>query len=956
MARSERIGLDELYYAYRKAKHYAFRDPNTAQGFLYADYEQDLSSNLQKLHRRLNRTSPSIDSDLVGGWTAIPRWSDGESPKSHFYSSDPDLMWNNHRSQLQYRVVASAAVDMQVFNALWCMTSGTRLDSILDHTHVFASHPHRGGMVRFASGLRVSTSRPLFQYWPRQYAQWQRQGLHRMRTSLREGRAIVALTMDIQKFYHRLDAAFLASRAFLGSPGLPDLGFSETEGWLNHFLVDAIRAWNELSPQNRLGLPVGWTSSAVLANAALRSFDQRLLRELSPLYYGRYVDDVFLVAEPHRSFDDSGAVMKWLEEKLGLTRQVDQDGAVAWSFSLPGLERSQLAFGEAKQKIFCLQGEAGLDLIRPIEDAIRRRTSEFRALPVLPTDDDQLAANALLTTTDARIEADALRKAEAVSVRRHGFSLLLKKADEYRQHLDPKSWTDHRRAFFGVVRRHLLTARGVAELSGYMPRVFSLAASVGDWRELTRWIRELETIHEKMGDGISTERVLFERSWKNLWAQLAEAIVAGAESPRIAQLATMFRRLLRLAAQPQRGFADTWQQLRMSDWLIQPQLLRKDEKSPRRAKQWPRRLIPADLATLGIADWGWTHDAMMLATRVPTLPQLHRIDEDDDVERAFRALTTLKYGRTFPGLLRVRAHRKEGPRTIRIGARLPSGKARLIVVSLRTHLSEWSAAVHDRPVQTADRFTTLTRLLNWIGKDVVDSRGSVPPYALLPELAIPQRWAAFFAGKLAALGVSLIAGLEYRRSSRNRLINEVMLSFAVPRLPGEAIVLLQRKRRPAWDEGRAVRQAVGRPFELSARPFPVYVHGDLRLAAIICSDFTDARARVALQGAIDLLIVPEWNKDVDGFSTLVEGAALDIHAFIAQINNREYGDSRVRVAAEEAWKRDLVRLRGGDGDFYATADIDYLKLRRFQSNHEPPHSGFKPFPIGFKLDPKRRVT
>ncbi|MFO0726483.1 MAG: RNA-directed DNA polymerase [Myxococcota bacterium] len=953
MTTGERIGLDELYYAYRKAKHYAFRDPNSPQGFIYSDYEERLSKNLRSLHKRLNRADARVDAELVGGWAAIPRWTDGEQPRSHFFSSDPELMWNLSHSQVKYRLIGTASVDMQVVNAIWCMSSGARIDAALNHEHVFASHPHRGGLTRFASGLRLSTSRPLFQHWASQYERWQRQGLRRMRGALREDRKIVALTMDVQRFYHRLDASFLTSRNFQNAPAVPPIEFSGAEAWLNQFLLQAIETWIGLSPaEERRGLPVGWTSSAVIANAALRSFDQRVLQSLSPVYYGRYVDDVFLVAEPHRSFSSASEVMEWLGERLELTK-VEGD-APAWHVDLPELGRSLVAFGEMKQKVFCLEGEAGLDLVRPIEDAIRHRASEFRALPVLPTDDDRVAASALLTTNDASIEADALRKADAISVRRHSFALILKRVSEYRQHIEPASWRDQRRAFFGVVRRHVLTPRGVAELSGYLPRLFSLAASTSDWKELWVWVRTLVRVRRRLNAGGENKKNpdLARRGWHNLWSHLAESVVTGTDFGELDEASSLFARLLRLARRTGPEIEIAWRKMEQADWLLRPRLGRRRLHDTTTSPRWPKHLVPDGLAPLHRlnGDRGFTSDSMMLATRVPDLPELHRIDlaEETDPEATLGALAVLKYGRMSEREFRVRKSGK-----IRISGD-PRGRVRLFVASLLTDDSDWRAATHGLPALGAARFDKLRKLIGRVIEDVVHSKHREPPYLLLPELSLPQAWASFFAAKLAAAGISLIAGLEYRRSPGGDVINEGLLSFCLPGWGRRSFILLQRKRRPAWHEAKELRQAVGLSLATSSSPFPVYVHGDLHLSVIICSDFTDAQARTTLAGKVDLVVVPEWNKDIDGFSTLVEAASLDVHAFIAQINNRAFGDSRVRVAAEKSWERDLVRLRGGRDDFYSTVDVDYHRLRKFQANAEPAGEGFKPFPVGFTISKGRR--
>ncbi len=111
---------------------------------------------------------------------------------------------------------------------------------------------------------------------------------------------------------------------------------------------------------------------------------------------------------------------------------------------------------------------------------------------------------------------------------------------------------------------------------------------------------------------------------------------------------------------------------------------------------------------------------------------------------------------------------------------------------------------------------------------------------------------------------------------------------------------------------------------------PVYNHGGYYFGVLICSDMTNIENRSHFQGNVDSLFVLEWNPDVDTFSFLVEGAAHDIHTFVVQVNNRAYGDSRIRAPFKEAHRRDSIRIKGGIGDFYVIGDINYIALRKFQ--------------------------
>jgi hypothetical protein len=118
---------------------------------------------------------------------------------------------------------------------------------------------------------------------------------------------------------------------------------------------------------------------------------------------------------------------------------------------------------------------------------------------------------------------------------------------------------------------------------------------------------------------------------------------------------------------------------------------------------------------------------------------------------------------------------------------------------------------------------------------------------------------------------------------------------------------------------------------------------------------TNITYRAALRGNIDALFVPQWNQDTETFNPLVESAALDIHAYIIQCNDRQYGDSRIRAPYKDAWRRDLVRIKGGKNDYFVIGEIDISALRAFQSSHRSPSGPYKPVPDGFKMAFGRKI-
>jgi hypothetical protein len=170
--------------------------------------------------------------------------------------------------------------------------------------------------------------------------------------------------------------------------------------------------------------------------------------------------------------------------------------------------------------------------------------------------------------------------------------------------------------------------------------------------------------------------------------------------------------------------------------------------------------------------------------------------------------------------------------------------------------------------------------------------------------------------------------------------------------------LTQLKGKASHHERDELRQKFGielRPSDANLAVKFVFNHFGFRFGLLICSELTDMQHRLRFRGKIDSLFVLSWNQDLESFSALVDASALDIHCFVALVNNRMFGDSRVRVPHINSWARDEVRVKGGLADYFVVAELDIHALRDFQSQVEPPEKPFKPFPEGFEISRSRRV-
>lgn len=1003
------IQLEELYLAYRKAKKEAFGDTNCAHGVKFAEFEQNLESNLARLRQQLNRVRPTWHTDInyVGTVTCIPKSVEPHEPnvpssQIHCQSSAPLEQWRRQCSsenpaRADFRPVINATVEFMIISALWVLKVGHIYEEKLDTRYAVGNRLRRWRPEPDApAGIpgRLNTLSPdLYQPYFSAYGKWRKAGLRAMRRELEEGHRVVAVTMDLQRFYHQVDAQFLLRDDYLHEMGI--ILTAERRAFTEQ-LIGAFTLWNQTAHQQfgcePRGLPVGLTASGLIANVLLRQFDRHVVSRLDPSYYARYVDDVFLVLRHSDPFPDGDAFLLWLGERLNpiATAVFQQEGEnrsdrPALQVNLPYGHGSQLLFVGKKQKIFQLEGPHGIDLIGPIEEQIRQQTSEHRDLPHLPDTESQMAHRALLVTSDATLNADALRKADAVTLRRSGFALLLGDVEAHVRDLDPVSWIALRHQFYELAHRHLLTPSAFFDYLRYYPRVIGIMAGCGDWEHANRFILGFRSLLGCLRQTCISENNLFEEclqeACNNLAVRMIEAVLQSLRRGN-RQSQTLIRQI-RTTLSPTCGgpvsvaeITTACEQLLRLDWARRSYSSFWLEATD--AEVSPAR--PSQNALLGVLPFA-AIDAFRVAASLvipywpalafPTRPMPMR-------EITSRAPSLLNDGELFASVVRglrgtwmpehtnlsFTPNTGDGPQELFIpnATRIPNWRPRIAITSIEVSDDEWAGAADGTPQLTLARYRKLNAIL-----DAVAASRPRPDYVILPECLLPRRWAMQMVGKMLPRGVSVIAGLEYRAdtTTANALHNEALVALRTDFLGYPAgLFLLQPKRQPAWHERQLLADSFGKvlaPPQVACLTHTVYNHQSFCFGVLICSELTDIGNRQRFQGQVDALFIPEWNQDIESFAALVESASLDVHAYIVQANNRRYGDSRMRGPLKTPYLRDLIRVKGGLNDYFVVGEIQHVELRRFQSHSVPPTGEnviFKPFPIGFpnRLSETRRAT
>lgn len=326
---SEYITLSDVWTAYRKAKVDLYYERGHPYLLDISKYEEKLEDNLNALYEKLSEPSLKwmAEDAFIGEWSVLPKKIIEENDKNRASAfcmmSDPDKAWDakvEHGCELKasFRVVGKHSIDFAVVSSLWMLKVGHLYDAALGPesygTRLRRKHVDSPDQLGSPNELSLGTFSPYVKH----FGQWRRNGLNAMRKAIDDKKRVVAITADVRQFYHRVCSDFLLKPKYIRIFNL-DEKLTSDDRRFTRAIINAIHAWARRTPLHQedasIGLPVGLPAARLIANASLAELDRTIKRELAPIYYGRYVDDIILVLEDTRDFKNEEEVWGWVIER-----------------------------------------------------------------------------------------------------------------------------------------------------------------------------------------------------------------------------------------------------------------------------------------------------------------------------------------------------------------------------------------------------------------------------------------------------------------------------------------------------------------------------------------------------------------------------------------------------------------------------------------------------------------
>jgi hypothetical protein len=1044
------LSLTDLFFAYRKAKVDCFYESSIRVAEQFIEYEQTLPEKLTALLVRLQTgEAAAILANGIKQPIIFPKrlhfTPDEQAPDkqgadasmTHAFFSDAERAFSRATSKQrlipEFRLIGDFDVETHILSALWVNLVGHKFDSCLSSTALASRvRRYRADKDRKWTGDYHREALGSFEPYFEPYRKWRDDGIQAMRDAINREQPIIAMTLDVGNFYHSIEPGFFVDSRFLEYLGV---ALSPFELEFSQLISATLGEWS-LRCRERLlemgcssdavhhgGIPIGLSVVRVVSNVLLAFLDRQVERQLSPIYYARYVDDLFLVL--HDSGDIRSPAELWdfiIKRVPAFARE--PNGNITLMLPEWG-GGTRLTLQAAKQKTFFLSGRSGADLLDHIASQIREVSSERRTMP-LPESIEKSQATRALAATDSADEADSLRRADGLTLRRLGWSVLLRAVNTLARDLRPQDWKLQRDDFYEFAHEHVIRADKVLEQIDHLPRLLSLAVSLGDWsparriyRETVAAIFQLEAATRSSQvriNGMEVSAVPF-KIWDDTRSQVQrffrEALIRAYPASSTPPQARAFLGLLKDVELTPKQLERVARQAREADWARTPyrEYLRTDaigqpteqpneallaqryqhidclrqflERTERATNQPPpHRVAPQAAAAIDDAA-----PRSILPFLFPTrpytpeeialyLPNECVFDEPVAAAHAWANYTRAVRGVWVRGDLAGELEPKPDAGTDRDGRGDPPASAnlavnydrslpvivkrsapdravRLALTSFEVTDESWERGAAGEPDLSPQRYWRLAHIVN-----AAIAAKPKPDYLLLPELSVPERWIDTIAGRLRASGISLIAGLDYAHHSNKRIDSSAVLVLTDDRLGyASSIQVRQRKSLPAPGEEEHLYASHGLSWTEGIDFKRVYQHNGLYFGILVCSELQNMQYRADFQGKVDCLIILSWNRDLESFSALVDAAALDVHAYVALVNNRRYGDSRLRRPAKQSFNRDVCRVRGGLNDQLVVVEISPGNLRRQQSRtkHWPrPTDAYKPAPEGFVISPERK--
>lgn len=960
------ITLNKIQEAYSRFKAYVYYDNfNLSLRAQLAKYEND-----QNLNAKLLRLSDELSEYLNEGKLSVRIAKMIKSsryivlPKSFKNSSNSQkkssmLISNLHNEEFEVSsntILFHGEIELHIIATLWIMEEGVKLHKIIGNDS-YGYH-----LPVHSNEDKLGRAKLLFTRYFEKYQEWRDKGIRAAKNQIDSGNDVLLVSLDIRNFFHSVHIDFEDLKKDLkveSEYSLTDI--------IERICLEHTKKLKIKDRANLPLLPIGLVSSGVIANWFLSDFDRELKDKMAPVYYGRYVDDIFIVvsnvkvpkeattAESENNYEQT---IEWMASRFfpnGEPLQIHKADQIGLKFS--NKKYVGLTIQAEKLKLFYFSPDWPHAMLNKFQKALEENSSAFWFLP----DEEDLKDSLDDEAYDMQYE-DTINKFRSVSdikASKYGASVFL--AKRIKLAILHSGSPDDR-----ITEEVFRFFKGVSMLALYnmWEKVFTYLVVTNDIKSIVKLhkqiitaISELEAKDKKnelkstltnhlntcIAMSFSLNPHLFNELKKNDESLEAkdETIKIGIKNLRYSLL-TRHHYLPLLSLIITEYYSSTDESL-LADGLFDRLLAIKSQFTLNQSLIDENWRIPR---------WFYLQDSCMffflseLKEQIvdkakilfhSTIPGKDKVSYTDSYVKAcldlFKKINNVNLTKNIStkNFKTYRNNSSSKPKIcsshISINTTKRSSKLKLGLSNMRLDEKEIKGAISKKSQISTQKRTKHIRLLNLAEEEKVD-------LLILPETSVPFEWLYAYSDEARRKQRAFIFGLEHFT------INNFCFNFSVAILPfeikkmKEVLIVPRLKNHYSPNESKEIKK-YGKDIPI---PFTSFYHlfkwNNIQFTIYNCYELTDVVHRSIFISELDILFAIEYNRDVNYFSNIAESTCRDLHCYFVQANTSDYGDSRV-VEPRETERMNPVRVKGGENNVILKYELDIGKLREFQIKRLP---------------------
>lgn len=899
-------------------------------------------------------------------------------------------------------------VEGQVLGILWVMTIGRVLDKKM-YVHSYGNRLRERIPQQNNQPTNGESYSPyLFQPYFAQYENWRDRALDIATETLNKKQDIIILTMDFSRFYYDIHISKKESDEYYKS-FIEEQGENESVERLNLFVYSVLELYSKKNDQGNVFLPIGFYPSNILSNYSLKCFDDGIIAQWNPLYYGRYVDDIIIVDKVEKnspiymrakedSLSNDFIINYFLcncnednivpcftdkERKCGLlidSGKMDHNGKTIYmvNHNLLCNKDSEIKVKNGKVKVFYFKESGSRALLNSFKKTLRENASEFR---YLPEDDDVLANNDYseifeLKNTDT---INKLRSVEGISINKYAISKFLGKLMRIGELIsDPvesqfekdvlkifDTWNiiDNYTTWDKVIQILALNSR-FSTMHRYILRIITAIINTEDIKHTyTNNLQQslLYHLHASLCRGLS---LVWGESVKNFINNLYTEISKFAEKLEHDKYLRLFR--YKNITDYRKGYCysrmcDKYALISSIDFIIQS---RKSSKQKYRVLSDKHNFNLTKMDDFIKEVTQLTFDKNYCYYPYIITPQdlsfaifLDNINSIDDT------------GKLLINSKKINNHIHEDYMRLNFNTKKVYSFEETSVLELTSEQDNFNTYATKVSKDKKANFNIAIANIELKASDFISVLEGAPnrtysrykklscvfnealrenaDMLIFPESYLPIDWLPIVARTCAKNQLALVTGIEHF------IYKGYVLNITATILPYEkddfrfSHITYHLKVHYSPEEERQIKGH--RLTPVAGKTYDLFVWKDLWFPVYCCFELASISDRSLFKNYPDLFAAVEWNKDTNYFSSIIESLCRDMHCYCIQVNSSDYGDSRI-LQPSELSTRDIVKTKGGINSTILVAKVDIQKLRTFQRKEyelQKDTKIFKPTPPKF---------